>query len=131
MPSVFDHLAPDERASVFAGLVRRRYGAGEFVLHQGGPPSAMYVIEQGQADVLKADGDGVTRFVCRLGEGETFGEMSMLTGEPVSASIRASTLLDVLQLNAEDMRRIGRLYPALFHNLATILAMRLGRVNEA
>lgn len=130
MPSVFDHLDPHDRQSVFAGLVRRRYGIGEFVLHQGGPPSSMYVIEAGNADVLKLVPGGSTRFVCRLGEGETFGEMSMLTGHPVSASIRAATTLDVLQLTAEELRRIGAAHPVLFHNLAAILALRLARVQE-
>ncbi len=128
MPSVFDHLTQDERSRAFAGLVRRRYGPGEFVLHQGGPPSALYVIEQGSADVLILDGSGVSHFVCRLDEGETFGEMSMLTGAAVSASVRSATLLDVLQLDAEDLRRIGRTHPVLFHNLASILASRLARV---
>jgi len=127
---VFDHLDPDDRRDVFGGLVRRRYGSGEFVLHQGGPPSSMYVIEAGQADVLKVLAGGTTRFVCRLGEGETFGEMSMLTGSPISASIRAATTLDVLQLDAADLRRIGAAYPVLFHNLAAILARRLARVQQ-
>lgn len=128
MPSIFDHLPPEERAQAFAGLVRRRYGVGEFVLHQGGPPSAMYIIEQGAADVLMTDADGSSRFLTRLGEGETFGEMSMLTGQPVSASIRAATTLDAIQLDAEDLRRLGKRFPVLFHNLAAILAQRLARV---
>lgn len=131
MPSVFDHLPVEGRGHAFEGLVRRRYGPGEFVLHQGGPPSAMFVIEQGSADVLITDEEGVSHFVGRLSEGETFGEMSMLTGNPVSASVRAATVLDALQLDADDLRRIGTAYPVLFHNLAAILASRLARVQIA
>lgn len=126
--SVFDHLSQEDRKLAFSGLIRRRYGPGEFVLQQGGPPDSMYVIESGQADVFVAGPDGVHRFVVRLGDGETFGEMSMLTGGNVSATVRASTTLDVLQLTAEDVRRVGRQFPVIFHNLATILAGRLSKV---
>ncbi len=76
-----------------AGLARHarleRYTAGEALVRQGDAGRSLFVVRTGDVRVEKADEGGSTRELARLGPGTFFGEMSLLTGEPRSASVVA------------------------------------------
>lgn len=123
---IFQGLREEEVSAALAGLLRRRYAPGEAVVVEGGPPGALYIIEAGTA-VAIAGGDALTprRELGRLGPGDTIGEMSLLTGQPVSATVRAGTVLDVVALTQADVWTLGARFPSIFYNIATLLAQRL------
>jgi CRP-like cAMP-binding protein len=71
--------------------------------------TAIYFIEQGEAEVL-LDGGEATR---SLGPGDTFGEIALvLTGER-TATVVARTPIRLLSLSGQDFDRIRALYPSL------------------
>ncbi|MGC3974544.1 MAG: mechanosensitive ion channel [Nitrospira sp.] len=92
------------------------YLPGERVVRQGDPGEVLYVIVSGSADVRLEQG-GLTTTVSTLEPGKFFGEMSLLTGEPRSATVVAVTQLSViavgksalLQVVQEDRRLIERI----------------------
>ena len=71
---------------------------GEVLLAEGAPTDALYLVQRGEVVVEKRDADGHPRVLARLGEGEVFGEMSFLDGEPASASVRAAREARVARL---------------------------------
>ena len=65
------------------------YGDGEIIVHRGRAGEAFFVVLSGVVEVLLEASDGRRLPLARLGEGATFGEMSLLTDEPVSADVVA------------------------------------------
>lgn len=98
--------------------------AGAQLVAEGALDASACVIVEGEAVVSKRDGDGVERTVAELHRGHCFGEMSLLDGEPRSASVRATTPVELLALSAPAVERLTREKP----RLAVEVFRRLGRV---
>jgi small-conductance mechanosensitive channel len=87
----------DEQVSDLARHARlERYMAGEALVRQGDAGRSLFVVRTGDVRVEKADGGGSPRELARLGPGSFFGEMSLLTGEPRSASVVALGEVEVV-----------------------------------
>jgi small-conductance mechanosensitive channel/CRP-like cAMP-binding protein len=107
------------RLAVADGLHHTVYGVGEVIMHEGEPGDSLYVIRSGNVAV-KLGVDGLEKEVATLGEGEFFGEMSLLTGEPRRASV-------VARSDAECYVIDRALFQQILHNNAT-LADEIGRL---
>lgn len=91
-------------ASIADNMFAQQVTAGEIVIRQGDRGGSFYLIREGEMEVVKEGGsliggDAQERIVATLREGDCFGEESLLTGKPRSATIRAKTgsLLYVLK----------------------------------
>ena len=94
---------------------------GQEICRAGEPGDSLFVLEDGLAHVLSDDG----RVVAKLRRGDVVGEMSLLTGEPRSATVVAAVPTQVLELRQRDFAEaIGR-SPVLLANLNRILSRRL------
>ncbi|MDP6636227.1 MAG: cyclic nucleotide-binding domain-containing protein [Phycisphaerae bacterium] len=78
-----------------------RYGDGEIIVHRGRAGEAFFVVISGVVEVLLEAEDGRHLPLTRLGRGATFGEMSLLTGEPVSADVVARSDVELLVYPSE------------------------------
>ena len=85
--------------------------------------TAIYFIEQGEADVL-LDGDETTE---TLGPGDTFGEIALLLTGERSATVVARTPMQLLSLSGQDFQRIRAGVPELERSLRRLGAERAGR----
>lgn len=85
--------------------------------------TAIYFIEQGEADVLP-DGDEATE---SLGPGDTFGEIALLLTGERSATVVARTPMQLLSLSGQDFQRIRAGVPELENSLRRLGAERAGR----
>lgn len=107
------------------------YLPGERVVRQGEPGEVLYVIVSGKATVRLEEG-GLSSTVTTLEAGKFFGEMSLLTGEPRSATVLAATELLViavgkqalLQVVQEDRRLIERIGEVVAHRQAATAAAK-------
>lgn len=91
---------------------------GEGIFHIGAPGDDLYFILRGQVDIL--DGDG--QRICRLEEGQFFGEMALLSKGRRNASAQAASWCDLCVLNREDFERTLARYPDQQHIHATAAA---------
>jgi small-conductance mechanosensitive channel len=82
-------LSPEERALLASRVRVLPYGAGETVVREGEPGDSMYIIHAGACEILKDDGHGSSSRVAVIQKGDFFGEMSLLTGEKRTATVRA------------------------------------------
>jgi putative ABC transport system ATP-binding protein len=101
---LFKHLTPVEIANVAEHMQRRRYAAGETVMRQGEVGEEVFLILDGAASVHVRDADEPEHEIAKLGVGDIFGEMALLTNEPRNATVRAVGELQTYCLGKEDFR---------------------------
>ncbi|HCF57919.1 MAG TPA: cyclic nucleotide-binding domain-containing protein, partial [Myxococcales bacterium] len=80
----------------------RRFAAGEVVFEQGDLGEALFVIADGEAEVLCRNDDGELRVLETLEPPDFFGEMSLIDKAERSATVRAKTECVVLELTAAN-----------------------------
>ena len=83
---------------------------GNFVLRQNEPAGPMYFVEEGRLRVFTEEG-GRRKYVAYLRKGDFFGEMSVFTGSPRSASVEAVSECRLLALHAATMRKLLDRFP--------------------
>src|SRR6266516_1540321 len=98
-----DHLIKQARLNIF--------GRGEPVIEEGAPGNSMFVLLRGAANVFVSK-NGSTIQVASLGAGDCFGEMSLLTGEPRSATVRADADCYVMEIGKPIMAEVLRAAPS-------------------
>ncbi len=104
---VFDQMSTlDKTALEYLRASGRevRYGDGEIIVHRGCAGEAFFVVLSGVVEVLLEASDGRRLPLTRLGKGATFGEMSLLTGEPVSADVVARSEVKLLVYPSESFQ---------------------------
>jgi CRP/FNR family cyclic AMP-dependent transcriptional regulator len=90
----------------------------------------LFLLVQGRAEVRKAAADGTDRLLAELGPGDFFGELSMLDGQPRSASVVAATECTCLILDSWDFFRVIRHRPEVAHAVLVGLAGRVRQMVE-
>ncbi len=125
LPTV-DFLAMLDRKQieVLAGGARwERYLPGERVVRQGDPGEVLYIIVAGKADVRLEQG-GLVSTVTTLEPGKFFGEMSLLTGEPRSATVLAATDLSVIAVGKQALLEVIQEDRRLIERIGEVVARR-------
>jgi small-conductance mechanosensitive channel/CRP-like cAMP-binding protein len=108
-----------------AGAARQdRYAAGEAVIRQGEPGQSLYVIEEGRVEVSVAGPTGRDAAVATLGPGDFFGELSLLTGEPRSATVTATVESSLLEISKGALGQVLVESPELARRLGDYLEAR-------
>jgi small-conductance mechanosensitive channel len=121
---LFRPLPEEDREFLAGRLHYAPFAAGEVVTRQGAEAHWLYLVIEGSVAVrVSADG-GLDRELARLGPGDVFGEMSLLTGEPRSATVVAVTPARCYRLDKDAFQEILQRRPALADPLAEILARR-------
>ena len=128
-PSLLQWLSAEQLTHVLIGLERRYYPSGSLLIREGDSLHEMFVIEAGTAAIVITDRQLIQHYIEHVGPGDTLGEMSLFTGQPASASVRAESELDVLVLDEPTFHRIAMAEPQIYRNLSAILAERLRRSN--
>lgn len=126
---LFAAFREDEMAELAAGMHLRHVAAGDAVVRQDETGTSLFLVAEGALDVRGSFG-GRTILLDHMGPGDVFGEMSLLTGQPRSASVIANTDAMVYELDKEILDPILRRRPELASRLADLMGMRQRR-NDA
>ena len=128
---LFRNLQPREAEAVLARLQPSSAGRGTHILERGVWHGRLYIIASGQVSVLLQEhGEREPVIIAHLGPGECFGEMSFITGEPPTATIRAEQDTLLWSLPQADFLQLVASCPTLLRNINTILSQRLARTNQ-
>ena len=117
---LFAPLTGEERAELAARANERLYGEGETIVRQGDAGHSMFVISRGRVRVVEASGRELAVFA----EGGYFGEMSMLTGQPRSASVQAVDECQVVELTSASLREVVLANPDVVTRISAVVAVR-------
>jgi NTE family protein len=126
---LFEGLDAAALESISQRMRPRRFAARAVICRQGEPGDSLFVIRSGLAQVIDETAPG-SRTVARLRRGEVIGEMSLLTGEPRSATVVANVPTEVLELDQRTFTALLAEYPRILANLTRILSRRLARRNK-
>jgi len=120
-------LPPAVREQLAAEAVHHHFDDGERLVREGEGGRSLYVVARGQVQVGKTGVDvGTTQVtLATLGEGKYFGEMSLLTGAPRTATVSAIGAVEVFELDRDALAPILHDDPALADTLSRILAERV------
>jgi CRP-like cAMP-binding protein len=95
------------------------------VVSEGDAGDSLYIVVAGMLEASCKDGNGATRLIGRLHPGEVFGEMSLLTGAPRSATVVTASPVTLVEISKDHLEPVFRSHPALITQLAEIEAARL------
>ena len=126
---LFVGLGPTAVDEILALMHPRRFETGEFICREGEPGESLFLIQTGVAEVV-IKGEGERALVARCRRGDLIGEMSLVTGEPRSASLVACVPTEALELRREVFLPLLSRYPVILSNLCRVLSRRLARTTE-
>jgi small-conductance mechanosensitive channel/CRP-like cAMP-binding protein len=126
--NLFQTLGADARRALAASASHHLFAAGEPIVRQDAEGDSMFVLMKGQARVvLEPSG----KEVAVIPAGGFFGEMSMLTGDRRTATVKAVGDVAVLEISAADFRELALANPALVEHVSTIIAARRSGLEDA
>jgi small-conductance mechanosensitive channel/CRP-like cAMP-binding protein len=120
---LFTGMQADELAELGQSAIHLRFGTREKIIEQGKPGKSMYILAGGSAEV-RVEHEGELVQVGRLGQGDCFGEISLLTGEPRTATVIAESDCEVVKIEKSAMRALLLKHPRLTETLSETLAAR-------
>ena len=96
---LFKTLTPRQLTDVAEEMTKRHYAAGEIIIREGEPGEEFMLISEGEVEVIRAEHE-----VARLGPGDIFGEVALISGEPRNATVVAVTEVDTYVLGKTDFQ---------------------------
>lgn len=121
--SIFAPLSDDETEQLANASQSRIYAPGEAIVRHGKEGNSMFVILRGSVRVQVPEGS-YQKTITHLGKDAFFGEMSLLTGEPRSASVIAAEETEVLQIKKEALKPIFENNPNLVKSICELIEER-------
>lgn len=102
---LFSLLTPEQAQSIADTVAKRRFRRGDVIVEQGRRSDALFILLNGRARVLTADSRGREVILAVLDPGDYVGEMSLIDGEPHSATVRAEVQTDMLVVARAQFQR--------------------------
>jgi CRP-like cAMP-binding protein len=121
---IFEPLSDSERERLAAGATVRRFGPDEVVVREGESGRSMFLVQSGRLAVSLHDVSGVSRKLTMLEPGAEFGEISLLTGEPRTATVRTVTEARLIEIDKDTLAPILEENPALVETLESTMRER-------
>ena len=122
--SLLSPLEDEERQQLAHDGVHHHYSPGDTIIAAGEEGGSMFIILSGMVLVQTQLDDGRVLDLARLGTYDYFGEMSLLTGEPRSASVVAHTECQVLEVAKHSLEPLFGRRPELAEEIGRIMAER-------
>ncbi|OLQ75501.1 hypothetical protein BIT28_22995 [Photobacterium proteolyticum] len=115
----FAKTGADQISEIADMLTPRLVVPGECIITRGEPGTAMYFISSGAVEAATKPQP------VRLGSGNFFGELALLTQEPRSATVTAISYCQLLVLQLDDFNRIIAAHPDLQAHITQVASKRL------
>jgi hypothetical protein len=129
--SLFEALEPPEREAVIREMELEEFDEGDVIITEGEPGTSMYIVASGEVKVYTRAKAGENIYLAKLGAGDFFGEVSVLTGKPRTATITVSQPASLLRLDKTKLDGILSSYPGIRRVLDQIYLKRANHTVEA
>ena len=120
----FESLSRRDLRKITRHLKIINYSRGEEIITQGDPGEVFFLIKSGSVNVVAVDENGEIYMRKMLREGNYFGEISLLTGDPRTATVTVIEDVELFLLNKGDFKAILREFPALDEKISEKIAYR-------
>ncbi|MCI5221605.1 MAG: DUF4388 domain-containing protein [Candidatus Electrothrix sp. AR4] len=122
----FRNISPKNLSEILQNAKLQNFTKDEIVLRKGSPGRNLYIVISGKVNVLNETGISIST----LGQGEVFGEMSLICDKEVGSTIQASSTAKILSIHRKNFQFIMDKYPALHRYFTRLLAQRLSKSNQ-
>jgi CRP/FNR family cyclic AMP-dependent transcriptional regulator len=124
-------LTPEDRRSVLSTARRRRFAAGEVIVHEGDPGDAFHLIAKGRVGVRVTTPGGSVVLVNVHGRGSAVGEQALIDrAARRSATITALEPTETLSLSREAFDDLRRRHPGVDRLLIEVLSAEVRRLTN-
>ena len=130
-PALFPDFSNEELVAVMAGLELLEFKTGDLVVAEGEPGDSLFLISSGLVKAWIRNREGRYVLVRRLGEGDFFGEISVLTGSPRTATVVAASPCELLELDRATLDGITAKHPRVREVLQRFHDQRIGTSPDA
>lgn len=131
---LFADLTAADLATLAARTTQRTYRRAQFILHQGDPGHALFVVAEGRLKVVVSSPDGEDMILATLRPPDTFGELSLIDGRAASASVETSEAATVLTLPRTAVLEVLAKHPqvtdALLRSLGGMIRRLTGQAAD-
>jgi len=122
---LFKPLSYDQIEELASSSSKLLFSKGEILVRQGDSGDSLFIISDGEVAISISDGAGRKTHLADLQGGDYFGEMSLLTGEPRSASVTASRETEVIVVEKRGMAELLEKESSILEPLSAMLEKRL------
>ena len=123
-------LDEEELATLVPNLFEAEFGRGETICREGEAGDTFYVMRNGTVEILARGIKGEETHVRDLEAPAFFGEMSLLTGEPRAATVRAKNDARLLVVEREGFENLFKARPSIAEAISHALATRQSELRE-
>jgi cAMP-dependent protein kinase regulator len=109
--TLFSSFEREALVEIVASTELRSYDEGDIIVTEGEPGSSLFLIVGGSVRVFTRTDDGGNLQLAELGPGDFFGEVSLLSGKPRTATITARTQVTAIELDRASVDRIAENHP--------------------
>ena len=121
---IFYPLGPEQRGTLLNSFNLKSFKKGEVILREGKVGDEMYFIQSGEVEV-STEKDGIFVTLAKLREGDFFGEVSVITGKPRTATVRATSDVKLLEVSKEEIQKVVKKYPEVLDALNKYINKRV------
>ena len=122
---VFDSFSTERLQQLVDGSQVRSFEAKEAIIHHGAPATHFGVVLAGTVSVSVVADGGARQVLGRLAAGETFGEMSLMTGDVVLADFIAESRCEILLIPVSLFQSVIVAEPRAVHHISRTIAERM------
>jgi cyclic nucleotide-binding protein/tetratricopeptide repeat protein len=130
-PALFPDFSDEELVAVMGGLRLTSFAPGELIVSEGEPGDSLFLVTTGSVKAWIRNREGRYVFARRLGEGDFFGEISVLTGSPRTATVVAAAPCELLELDRPTLDGITTTYPRVRDVLQRFYEQRIATSADA
>ena len=127
---LFGELDDNELVEIWNHVQTRSYKKANIILFEEDPGDSLFIIKEGKVKITRLSEEGKEVILSILGEGEFFGEMSLLDGEARSANVIALADSEVFVLKREEFLNILKDNPQIAISLLEELAYRIRKSDQ-
>lgn len=122
---LFERFNDEERALLAEQLEEETFAAGQVIFKRGDPGGAIFIVASGEVEVFLEDTTGERIVFETVRSGDFFGELSLLDGEPRSASAQALAPTRVLHVDRGDLELLFSRHPTAALDVLAVIGRRL------
>jgi hypothetical protein len=122
--SLFGFMNEEQLQTVARIMSERWETDGAFLCHQGDEGDEMYIIVQGEVNIIK-ESEGKTNVIYLAKQGEAIGEMQVLSKSPRTASMQAKGDIHLLVIEGTGFRSLMHQYPDMTDQVIQMLVQKL------
>ncbi len=127
---LFKGFTEEQLLAVIRGLRLASFGPGEIIVTENEPGQSMFLIASGSVRIYVQRADGGNAQVRTMGQGDFFGEISLLSQSPRTATITAAAACDLLELDRDDLKRIAIKQPQVMEIVESFCSQRTDSKEE-